>query len=125
MKKITAKFFLTDAGNQPVRDWLRGLDKSDSKIIGEDIATVELGWPIGMPVCRKVGNKGIKEVRSSIRNGKVEARVYFGIDGGTMVLLYYSDGKSDQQNDIKVAEKHWSTYKLRKKGKSHEQRNQS
>ncbi len=115
MKKIIARFFLTDAGNQPVRDWLRGLGVSDSGVIGKDIATVEFGWPIGMPVCRAVGSKGIKEVRSTIRNGKVEARVYFGIDGEIMVLLYYSDGKSDQQNDIKVAEKHWSTYKTRKR----------
>jgi phage-related protein len=36
-----------------VREWLRELDVEDRKVIGDDIKTVELGWPIGMPLVRK------------------------------------------------------------------------
>ena len=42
-KRITARFFKTAAGNQPVRDFLFELDDTDRKIVGKDIAKVEFG----------------------------------------------------------------------------------
>jgi Phage derived protein Gp49-like (DUF891) len=47
-----------------VRGWLKGLSTEDRKRIGEDIKTVEFGWPLGMPVCRPLGD-GVYEVRTS------------------------------------------------------------
>jgi len=47
-------FFRTESGNEPVREWLRGLRKTDKRVIGSDIKTVQYGWPIGMPVVRKL-----------------------------------------------------------------------
>lgn len=32
-------FYRTAAGREPVRDWLRGLDREDRKVIGEDVKT--------------------------------------------------------------------------------------
>jgi phage-related protein len=84
-KKIPAVFYCTASGSEPVRVWLKTLSLDDRKIIGADIATVEFGWPIGMPVCRPMG-KGLYEVRSTIKNGI--ARVLFCIEGGKMVLLH-------------------------------------
>ena len=55
----------------PVRDWLIGLSQNAKKIIGEDIKTVEFGWPIGMPVVRSLGDK-LFEVRSVLENGDNE-----------------------------------------------------
>ena len=71
-----------------MRDWLKGLPSSeDRKRIGEDIKTVEFGWPIGMPVCRPLGD-GIYEVRTSLAQNRI-ARVLFYIDKkGRMVLLH-------------------------------------
>jgi hypothetical protein len=43
----------------------RGLPADDRKRIGENINTVEFGWPIGMPVCRPLGG-GIHEVRTNL-----------------------------------------------------------
>lgn len=74
------------SGRLPVRDWLVSLDKADRKAIGEDIATVEFGWPIGMPVCRPLGHE-LWEVRSSLSGNRI-ARVIFSIVGGRMVLLH-------------------------------------
>jgi phage-related protein len=85
MKRLTARFYRNSAGNLPVRDWLLALPVEDRGVIGRDIAKVEFGWPIGMPVSRSIG-KGLREVRSTIRNGKVEARVIFAIDGDDMIL---------------------------------------
>src|SRR5215204_5628749 len=85
IKVIPAVFYSTAAGNEPVRDWLMTLSAADRKIVGTDIRTVELGWPIGMPVCRPMGN-GLYEVRSDITNGV--ARVLFCIYSSKMVLLH-------------------------------------
>ena len=46
-------FFRTETGNEPVREWLRSLPNEDKKAIGEDIKTVQYGWPIGMPLAKK------------------------------------------------------------------------
>lgn len=85
-KMIPAVFYRTAAGNEPVREWLKGLTADDRRIIGTDIRTVELGWPIGMPVCRPMG-EGLLEVRSSITDKRI-ARVLFCIHDGKMVLLH-------------------------------------
>src|SRR5713226_4219513 len=86
-KRVPAIFFRTEAGGEPVRGWLKNLPLSeDRKRIGEDIKTVEFGWPIGMPVCRPLGD-GIYEVRTSLAQNRI-ARVLFYIDKkGRMVLL--------------------------------------
>lgn len=101
-KRIIAKFYRTDKGTEPVRDWLRSLATEDCRIVGRDIAKVEMGWPIGMPTCRKV-TSDLYEVRSTIQSGKVEARTYFHINGNMMLLLHGAEGKDGQHDDILVA----------------------
>jgi phage-related protein len=85
-KIITAYFFRNDRGKMPVRDWILGLPPADRKIIGEDIKTVEFGWPIGMPIVRPMGNK-LYEVRSKSSDGS-DSRVLFTIYKNSMVLLH-------------------------------------
>jgi phage-related protein len=87
-KRIPAIFFRTEAGGEPVRDWLKNLPSpEDRKRIGEDIKTVEFGWPVGMPVCKPLGD-GIYEVRTSLAQNRI-ARVLFYIDKkDQMVLLH-------------------------------------
>jgi phage-related protein len=86
LKKLPAFFYETAAGAEPVRDWLKGLPDEDRQVVGEDIATVEFGWPIGMPICRPIGD-GLWEVRSSLPSRR-EARVIFGIADEKMLLLH-------------------------------------
>lgn len=45
-KVVSATFFRSLSGNEPVREWLKALDKDDCRIIGADIKTVEFGWPL-------------------------------------------------------------------------------
>jgi phage-related protein len=86
-KRVPAIFYRTEAGGEPVREWLKGLSPEDKKRIGEDIKTVEFGWPVGMPVCRPLGD-GIYETRTSLGQNRI-ARVFFYIDKrGRMVLLH-------------------------------------
>jgi phage-related protein len=86
MKRIYAAFYESLSGNAPVREWLLSLDKGDRRTIGEDIATVEFGWPVGMPVCRPLGQQ-LWEVRSSLAGNRI-ARVFFSISSDRMVLLH-------------------------------------
>jgi phage-related protein len=98
-KRITATFFATEGGAEPVRDWLKSLSREEQKRIGDDIRTVEFGWPIGMPVCRALG-KGLYEVRTNLKNRI--ARVFFTIDGDEMVLLHGFIKKSQATPDAEL-----------------------
>ena len=86
-------FFRTEASNEPVREWLRGLVRKDRKTVGEDIKTAQFGWPIGMPLIRKLAAE-LWEVRSHISTGI--ARVMLTVDGQTMVLLHGFQKKSQR-----------------------------
>lgn len=82
---LDVRFFVTDSGSEPVREWLKDLPAIERKVIGEDIKTVQLGWPLGMPLVRNLG-EGIWEVRIKLENRIV--RVLFALDKSTMVLLH-------------------------------------
>lgn len=82
---LSVVFYRSDAGKEPVRDWLRELTVEDRKAIGADIKTVQYNWPLGMPVVRKM-EPGLWEVRCSIGDGI--ARVLFTAQNGKMVLLH-------------------------------------
>jgi phage-related protein len=86
IKKLPAAFYCTAVGREPVREWLKGLDEADRRAVGQDIATAEFGWPVGMPVCRSLGN-GLYEIRSGISRGRI-TRVIFCITEEQMVLLH-------------------------------------
>lgn len=85
MKKIQARFFQSESGNEPVREWLQGLSDAEKKKIGEDIATAEYGWPIGMPTCRAL-KKGLHEIRTQLP--KKWARVLFFVKDQYMILVH-------------------------------------
>ncbi|MBV6452610.1 MAG: hypothetical protein MHPDNHAH_03368 [Anaerolineales bacterium] len=68
-----------------MREWLKSLSRDDKRIIGEDIKTAQFGWPLGMPLIRKL-ERGLWEVRSNTTQGI--ARVVFTVEGNTMVLLH-------------------------------------
>ena len=103
MKRIFVRFYCSASGNEPVREWLKELCKEDKTIIGEDIKTVEYGWPLGMPLVRKM-DKDLWEVRSDITNKEI-ARVLFTVIDGMMVLLHGFIKKSAKTppNDLKIA----------------------
>lgn len=94
-KRVPAIFYRTEAGGEPVRVWLKGLPREDRKRIGEDIKTVEFGWPIGMPVCRLVGD-GVYDVRTNLSQNRI-ARVLFYIDKKRRMVLLHGFVKKTQR----------------------------
>lgn len=101
--KLEVFFYSSDVGNEPVRDWLKSLPKEDKKILGEDIKTIQFGWPLGMPLVRSLG-KGLWEVRSNLKSRRI-ARIIFFIDQNTMILLHGFIKKSQKtsNDDINLA----------------------
>ena len=71
-----------------MRDWIKGLPSpEDRKRIGEDIKTVEFGWPIGMPTCRPLGD-GIHEVRTNLTQNRIARVLFYIAKQSRMVLLH-------------------------------------
>jgi phage-related protein len=111
LKRLPARFYRTDSGREPVREWLLGLPLEDRKILGEDIKDVEYSWPIGMPLVRSLGN-GLWEVRSNLTDGRI-GRVIFSVEKDCMVLLhgFVKKTRKTPRLDVELALK-------RKKGES-------
>jgi len=99
---LEVRFFKTNGGTEPVRDWLRELSAHDRKTIGEDIKTVQFGWPTGMPLVRKIDN-GLWEVRIHLE-GRI-ARVLFTVSDGMIVLLhgFIKKSQATPKPDLKLA----------------------
>ncbi len=85
MKPLQVNFFRQKNGKEPVRDWLQSLPTADRKLIGQDIKTVQWGWPLGMPLVRSLGN-GLWEIRTDLPERI--ARVVFCTRDDHLVLLH-------------------------------------
>jgi phage-related protein len=85
-KRVPALFYRSNAGREPVREWLKSLEPADRKAIGEDIKDVEFSWPIGLPLVRPLG-RDLWEVRSNLPRGRI-ARTIFSIERGQLILLH-------------------------------------
>jgi phage-related protein len=83
--RLKVVFYRSESGKEPVHDWLKDLPLRDKKTIGEDIKTVQFGWPLGMPLIRKL-EPDLWEIRSNISSGI--ARMLFTIQEEYMVLLH-------------------------------------
>lgn len=103
-KKIKVVFYKTPVGNEPVRDWLKELPQEERKTIGEDIKAVEIAWPIGVPLVKKL-DADLWEVRSKMP--KTISRVFFTVWQGFMVLLHGIIKKSQKtpKEDLDLAKK--------------------
>lgn len=107
-------FYRSENGREPVRDWLKSLGRPDTLVIGEDIRVVQAGWPVGLPVCRPLGD-GLYEVRSSLSNGRI-ARVLFCFHSNSVVLLhgFIKKSKKTPTDDLRLAKERQGTVRRRK-----------
>jgi len=86
LERIPLAFWRSRSGREPVRDWLNELSRDDKRTIGRDIAKVQFGWPVGLPLCRPLTG-GLWEVRSSLPSRR-EARVFFAFHDGILIALH-------------------------------------
>lgn len=109
-KEIPVVFYREEgSGNEPVREWLTFLDKNCRRIIGADLRTLQIGWPLGMPLVRSLG-AGLWEIRSNIPNGI--ARIIFKMIQGEIVLLHGFIKKTQKtpQDELEIAKKRAKKY---------------
>jgi phage-related protein len=85
-RKIPVVFYRTQGGTEVVRDWLRSLDDADRQAVGLDLMRVQYRWPVGMPLCRALGD-GLWEVRTSLPSNRI-ARVLFSAQRGRILVLH-------------------------------------
>jgi phage-related protein len=76
LTEMPVVFYRTSGGAEPVLEWLRRLPAEDRQAIGTDLATVQFGWPIGMPLCGPLGD-GLWEVRSPLPSSRIARLVFF------------------------------------------------
>lgn len=85
-RKIPLIFFRMEGGSEPVRDWLKGLPEAERQAIGKDLLRAQWRWPVGMPLCRPLGN-GLWEVRTDLPT-KRTARVLLCLYREHLVVLH-------------------------------------
>jgi phage-related protein len=88
-----------------VREWLREQPRDDQRVLGRDIAKVQFGWPIGLPVCRPLSH-GLWEIRSSLPTRR-ETRVLFGFHEGMLIALhaFVKTTRATPDDDLALARK--------------------
>ena len=109
LRRIGLVFFRTKGGNEPVREWLKSLSQQDCHAVGRDLMDIQFGWPVGMPLCRSLGN-GLWEARTSLEDRI--ARVIFCFSGGELVALHGFIKKTQRtpKPDIDIAAKRKKEY---------------
>ncbi len=85
-QKIPLIFFRTDSGTEPVREWLKNLDRAERQIIGQDLLRAQWRWPVGMPLCKPLG-EGLWEVHTYLPSNRT-ARVLICNYRGRLVALH-------------------------------------
>jgi len=69
-RKIPLIFYRLRPGNEPVREWLKGLPEGERHAIGRDLLRAQWRWPVGMPLCRPLGNGFGRYGQTFRRNGR-------------------------------------------------------
>jgi hypothetical protein len=92
-------FYETASQNEIVLDFVRQLSAEEKKVVGEDLKTVQIGFPMGLPLCRPLGD-GLYEIRSSLPS-KREFRLIFFFDRARQP----SGGPCALQEEREAAEK--------------------
>ncbi len=100
-RKMPVVFYRTPAGAEVVRNWLRSLDENDRNAIGQDLMRVQFRWPVGMPLCRAMGD-GLWELRSDLPSKRI-ARVLFGVQQGKLLVLHGFIKKTQKTPDEDLA----------------------
>jgi len=104
-KRLPVRFYRSEAGIEPVRDWLRTLSPDDRRLIGRDMMTVEFGWPVGMPTCRPMGG-GLFEVRCTLAGNRA-ARILFCVHAEMAVMLhgFIKKSRTTPAKDLDLAQR--------------------
>ena len=100
-QKTPLVFYRSGNDKEPVRDWIKALDASDRLAIGQDLMRAQWRWPVGMPLCRALG-QGLWEIRTELPSKRI-ARVLLCLDEGVLVALHGFIKKTRKTPDDEMA----------------------
>ena len=100
-QKTPLVFYRTGSGKEPVREWLKALDVGDRLAVGQDLMRAQWRWPVGMPLCRAMG-QGLWEIRTELPSNRI-ARVLLCLDEGALVALHAFIKKTQKTPDYELA----------------------
>jgi phage-related protein len=105
LSAIPVVFWRNALGREPVHEWLCDLSKEERRVIGFDLRTLQVGWPIGMPLCRSLGN-GLWELRSTLPSNRI-SRIIFCFHQGELVLLngFIKKTQKTPMDELELAKK--------------------
>jgi putative addiction module killer protein len=108
MNSLIVREYLTRENESPYRDWLSSLDKTVRARIQARVMRFESG---NLGDAKPLVD-GVWEARLMFGSGY---RIYFALDGHTVLLLLLGGDKRTQGKDIRQAQQYWDDY--RKRGK--------
>ena len=100
-QKTPLYFYRSAAGKEPVREWLKSLDEPDRRAVGQDLMRAQWRWPVGMPLCRAMG-QGLWEIRTDLPSNRI-ARVLLCLHAGSLVALHGFIKKTQKTPDDELA----------------------
>lgn len=104
----TIEYYLTETNKKPFKEWMDGLERATRAKIRIRLDRVRLG---NLGKNRSVG-EGVYELKIDYGPGY---RVYYALNGKTVILLLLGGDKSTQEKDIKQAIAFWTDHKARGK----------
>ena len=111
-RKTPVVFYRTAGGREVVRDWLRDLQEAERNAIGQDLMRVQYRWPVGVPLCRAMG-EGLWEARTDLPGNRI-ARVLFSVVQGRIVLLhgFIKKTRKTPDDDLLLARKRKKEFEI-------------
>lgn len=100
-QKTPLVFYRSSGGKEPVREWLKALAAPDRLAVGQDLMRAQWRWPVGMPLCRAMGQR-LWEVRTELPSNRI-ARVLICLDEGVLVALHAFIKKTQKTPDDDLA----------------------
>jgi phage-related protein len=98
-------FYRTSGGREPVREWLKELDREDRLAIGADLQRVQYRWPVGMPLCRALSG-GLWEVRTSLPSRTIgRVLICFHEEGLYALHGFVKKTRKSPSDDLELARK--------------------
>lgn len=107
---LTLKVYLRADGSSPFRSWFDDLDDAANARVTRFLTRLEQGNTSNV----KAVGEGVSELKIDFGPGY---RIYFGMDGRTLVILLGGGTKKKQNDDIAAAQGAWADYKKRTKKK--------
>jgi len=100
--------YLTRDGESPFSNWFNKLESRAAARVTTALTRLGMG-----------NTSNVKSVGGGVREYKIDYgpgyRVYFGMDGRELIILFSGGIKKQQSSDIRKAKSLWADYKIRKK----------